>query len=521
VERLGDNHQDVRQAACNVMLEVLQVRRSGAMRAATREAQAVAGAARWRLSQAAAPAASTPRPAVLTARAPRPRPHSQCHLLRPELTLDRLGRFWAHKNWKVRHGLLQFVAEAVCTLGEDALAARDPEHTRELVRHVVALAEDPERCAGDGRAANGRWAVQMLCKRGLAAGASGTLPSAGCQAPRSRPPRAPIGGRPLPAPRPVRDACSECLEELYRVMGEPLIDLIAAAGLRPALLREIYGRLGNPAAAAAVASPPRSAGGGGKGGSPAAGRRASAGSPGGTGARGSAPVTRARAAAAAAAAAAAPPPAAAISLGVRRGGYKDAGGVGVSGELPPAVPITVASERELRGHLDTAAAGFEEGAGAADWKLRVDSMLILEGLAIGGGAAEYEEAFDEALKALRGTIIEQLLDRRSAVARQACHLLGVLSGALGARFDAFAASVVPVVFKVRAPVWRGRRRLRGPGPGARALRPLNKPRPAAPGAASFVLSLPPPAALPPPPACSCWSSRCRSWQRRPTRARAR
>jgi hypothetical protein len=25
VERLGDNHQDVRQAACNLMLEVLQV----------------------------------------------------------------------------------------------------------------------------------------------------------------------------------------------------------------------------------------------------------------------------------------------------------------------------------------------------------------------------------------------------------------------------------------------------------------------------------------------------------------
>jgi hypothetical protein len=48
---------------------------------------------------------------------------------------------------QVRHGLLQFVAEAVCTLGEEALAARDPAHTRELVGHVVALVEDPERWA--------------------------------------------------------------------------------------------------------------------------------------------------------------------------------------------------------------------------------------------------------------------------------------------------------------------------------------------------------------------------------------
>jgi hypothetical protein len=79
---------------------------------------------------------------------PSPAP-PQCHLLRPEITLDRLGRFWVHRNWKVRHGLLQFVAEAVCTLGDQALAARSgPGHTRELVDHVLGLAEDPERCVG-------------------------------------------------------------------------------------------------------------------------------------------------------------------------------------------------------------------------------------------------------------------------------------------------------------------------------------------------------------------------------------
>jgi hypothetical protein len=244
-------------------------------------------------------------------------------------------------------------------------------------------------------------------------------------------------------------------------VGEPLIDLISAAGLRPALLREIYGRLGHPAAGPAL-PPPRAAGavaqvtvscGGAKGASPgaAAGRRLSAGSPGPTGTPPKRAAPRARAA----------PPAAA-----RRGGYMDAGGVGAAGELPEAPEVHITSERELRAQLEKAYGGFQDGSGPADWKLRMDSMLLIEGITLSGAAAEYEEAFDEALKGMRGVLAEQLLDRRSAVSRQACHLLAVLSGALGQRFDAFAAAMIPVIFKVR----RGRGRIcvatRRPGLGA-------------------------------------------------------
>jgi hypothetical protein len=92
VERLSDNRQEVRQAACNLMLEVLQ-----------------------------------------------------CQVLRPEVMNDRLSRFWAHKHWKVRHGLLQFVAEAVCMMGGAALAARDAAGPKTAVTQVIRLVEDPER----------------------------------------------------------------------------------------------------------------------------------------------------------------------------------------------------------------------------------------------------------------------------------------------------------------------------------------------------------------------------------------
>jgi len=57
-ERLGDARQQVRQDACVVLLRLLSV-------------------------------------------------------LRPDSVIPKLARFWTHRNWKVRHGLLQTMAEAV------------------------------------------------------------------------------------------------------------------------------------------------------------------------------------------------------------------------------------------------------------------------------------------------------------------------------------------------------------------------------------------------------------------------
>ncbi|GBF89721.1 hypothetical protein Rsub_02891 [Raphidocelis subcapitata] len=387
VERLSDNRQDVRQAACNLLLEVLQ-----------------------------------------------------CQVLRPEVMNDRLARFWAHKHWKVRHGLLQFVAEAVCMLGEAALASRDAADPHAVISQIIKLVEDSESA--------------------------------------------------------VRDAAIECLEEVYHVMGEPLIDVVSNHGLRPAQLREIYARLGQagcevPASPTAAAATPgggggRDAGGQradqqlgaaaakatGKASSPAAAARSSTPPPSRGGGRSPTP-PRAHAARATTppprarsqtppparaprsptpprspAAAAAPPRAAAPRAGPapRRGGYKDAGGVGVGGELPPAPALAVACERELRSEIDRITSTLAGGT-AADWQKRIGAMLRLEGL-VNGGAAGFDESFDECVRPLREAVGEQLLDRRSAVSRQACHLLGVLSRAMGPRFDAFAGAMVPHLFKV-------------------------------------------------------------------------
>jgi hypothetical protein len=65
-------------------------------------------------------------------------------VLRPEVMMDKLQRFWAHKAWKVRHGLLQFVAEAICSAGEAVLTI--PKDDSGWVLHkVIQLVGDPER----------------------------------------------------------------------------------------------------------------------------------------------------------------------------------------------------------------------------------------------------------------------------------------------------------------------------------------------------------------------------------------
>lgn len=58
--------------------------------------------------------------------------------------MERLGRFWNHKHWKVRHGLLQLVAEAVSTMGEAVLVPPRDEGNWVLNR-VIQLVGDPER----------------------------------------------------------------------------------------------------------------------------------------------------------------------------------------------------------------------------------------------------------------------------------------------------------------------------------------------------------------------------------------
>eukprot|EP00887_Chlorella_sp_A99_P007207 scaffold2.g7207.t1 len=131
--------------------------------------------------------------------------------------------------------------------------------------------------------------------------------------------------------------------------------------------------------------------------------------------------------------------------GSRRGGVGDAGGLGRNGELPVAVAVAVHSDAELATEVEAAAVGL---AATADWVQRVEALLRLEGL-VKGGAAERPALLD-LLLGLRNVLSAQLQDRRSAVSRQACHVVAVLAAACGDRFEALAAYLLPVLFKTLA-----------------------------------------------------------------------
>ena len=51
-------------------------------------------------------------------------------------------RFWTHRSWKVRHGVLQTVAEAVASAIPGVLAHK--EQTNNIITQVVNLVEDPD-----------------------------------------------------------------------------------------------------------------------------------------------------------------------------------------------------------------------------------------------------------------------------------------------------------------------------------------------------------------------------------------
>lgn len=120
----------------------------------------------------------------------------------------------------------------------------------------------------------------------------------------------------------------------------------------------------------------------------------------------------------------------------------DAGGLDET-ELRNVDAIPVDSERMLRAELDKIGSSL---ALAVDWDKRVQAMLRFEGL-LKGGAATFECFYDQ-VYTLKDPLVQQVQDRRSAIARQACHLLCCLAVALGNRFEHMAQALVPVVLKV-------------------------------------------------------------------------
>ncbi len=236
----------------------------------------------------------------------------------------------------------------------------------------------------------------------------------------------------------MRDAAANCLAEIHNVAPSAVVATVNASSLRPMQQRELLGRLGAagcydestcdvPAAAsnhtASLTSHAIDIG-------------AQFDAP-------EAPRPESRRPAAVAPAPAGPP--AAASALVKRGGFKDGGGVSLDGELPPATPIPITSERELRADMEAAVATLAQ-APNAEWQDRMAAMQRVEGLLL-GGAAEYE-GFHESLKGLAQALSQQFKERRSIIARQACHLICVLVRSLGAQFEPQALTLLPTLFGV-------------------------------------------------------------------------
>lgn len=89
---------------------------------------------------------------------------------------------------------------------------------------------------------------------------------------------------------------------------------------------------------------------------------------------------------------------------MRRGGFGDSGSVSGTGELPRAEPVAVLSEEQLRQELEAVASSLVP---SAEWTHRVEALLRLEGLVL-GGAAQYAN-FAEGMTALvREPLVSQV-----------------------------------------------------------------------------------------------------------------
>ncbi|KXZ51447.1 CLASP protein [Gonium pectorale] len=333
--------------------------------------------------------------------------------VKPELVLDKLSPFWHHKSWKVKHGLLEVVAEVVSTTGASFLRGRDQNNA--VLKQIVCMMDEPELA--------------------------------------------------------VREAAADCLDELYRAAPAAVVSTVQASNLRPAQQTELLTRLGVPSASTGAAPI-----------SDTGSKRASSGytavdvaasleagaSQGLYTAGDFTSTARGRISGSGQAGTSAPAPAsdAMLSRPVearrptsnssagpsqasaatgKRGGFKDGGGVTLDGELPAPAPIPIASERELREELEAAVATLSL-APNTEWQARMTAMQRVEGLVL-GGAVEYE-CFHEALKGLAQVLTQQFKERRSTIARQTCHLIGVLARALGPRFEQHALTLLPTLFGV-------------------------------------------------------------------------
>jgi len=105
-------------------------------------------------------------------------------------------------------------------------------------------------------------------------------------------------------------------------------------------------------------------------------------------------------------------------------------------------PIKVFSEKDLIKEIGKITSTLQPDN---EWSIRITAMQRVEGIVL-GGAADYS-AFPPLLKQLVAPLITQLLDRRSSVVKQACHLLIFLSKELLRDFEPCAELLIPALLK--------------------------------------------------------------------------
>ena len=85
--------------------------------------------------------------------------------------------------------------------------------------------------------------------------------------------------------------------------------------------------------------------------------------------------------------------------------------------------ITIFSEKELLTHFEKIVSSFRK---TEDWQLRINALETLQGIAKGGDAMKFD-CFISLLKNCHELVELQILDLRSAICKEACRTVAVLS----------------------------------------------------------------------------------------------
>lgn len=65
---------------------------------------------------------------------------TMAEVFKPQFVLEAATKYWSDKNWRMKHGLLQTVAELLCVMGPACMAVRGVEQL--LHRPIFKLMED-------------------------------------------------------------------------------------------------------------------------------------------------------------------------------------------------------------------------------------------------------------------------------------------------------------------------------------------------------------------------------------------